>query len=728
MRLMIVAVLMTVTGCGNYLNQTPSSPPATTPTPNPNDPACQIVSDQQHTPGYPFSLDAFKTSVLPTLTGTCAAAGCHAAPMGVGGFVQWADAAPGNCSYAKSFNALIKKVDLTNPTNSAVYVAITGGDPAHPVKLDKADAKVQALLDFITKAASNQTAPTPQAPPPPSANPFDYAVFQSTIEPILDNAAGKGCNNANCHGAAAGQAGFHLNGAPTAASPEMQANFDAITTRCNLTTPEQSKFYLQATTLHGSGKSAVLTTTEAATVLAWIKAAAATGATTGGGTGGTPSCPSPSNFNVDVFHTNIEPILLGTLDLNNRGSTLTSGCARSACHGADRTGGALVIKTSNTSAQNLQNFACFVNIANPTASAILECPLNAPGCPKSPHPGQNVFLPGNTDLNYQRILSFLYATKTASTPLDFAFFARQINPIFSDVNSVQNGAQGRSCTDSQCHGITAPGQPAPNGSALGILGNAGDPVGLQYNFATASNFTNFIKPSGSSLFLFPTNEIANLANPFATGLAHPGGLDFAVGSTQANAILAWANGLRPDGVGNNLNWLVAGVYAASQITDLTSIDEVNVTPQIFDNDGALQFNAGVWDGLFSPVAKLDLAAEFPQAANSGRIAYAVAYVLNTTPADIQAQITVVSDNVIKLYVGKNPVLQTANAGGDGAPAFATLPAFANSKSTTRLLLKVFQRAADVNFNFQVKFQDQFGNPLTNTTGELVFLLGPGGGI
>jgi len=721
MRLVNVVILMGLVGCNNYLNNPPT--PSTSPT-DPNDPACQIASDQQHSPGWPYDLEAFKANVLPTLTSTCAASGCHASPMGQAGFTVWADAAPGNCSYAKTFNAFVAKLDLSNPTNSAPYVAITGGDPMHPVKLDKIDPKAVAMLDFIQKAAANQSAPATQAPP--SANPFDYTVFQNSIQPILDTTGMRGCTNASCHGAANGQGGFKLVASPAGGGADMLANFNTVTNVCSLQAPDQSKLYLQATKLHAGGKSVVVSASEAMTILGWIQQAQKNAGATGSGS---TSCLSANNFNLGVFQAEIQPILFGQVDLNNRGSNrTTSGCASGVCHGVDRTGGALVIKQSSTAAQNLQNFACFVNVTNPSTSPLLTCPLNSPSCPKKPHPGQNVFLPGNTDLNFQRILSYIYSTKTAVTPLDFAFFARQINTIFTDVNSVQGGAQNRSCADAQCHGISAPGQAAPNGSVFGILANAGDKIGLAYNFSTAMNFTNFITPTGSSLFLFPTDEIANLTNPFATGLHHPGGLDFAVNSTQANAILQWAVGLRPDGNGANANWLVAGTYPAAQITDTTPLDEINSTPAIFDNSNALQFNAGQWDGLFSPTALVDLAAEFPQAQNAGRIAYAVAYVINTTPSEIQAQVTVVSPNVVKLYVGKQPVLQTANAGGDGAPAFATFPSYASSKTTTRLLLKVFQRAADTAFNFTVKFQDQFGRILTNTTGELVIKLSPDGGI
>jgi hypothetical protein len=695
-----------------------------------SDPACQIASDQQHSPGWPFQLSSFKTKVLPTLVSTCAAGACHGTPPGSGGFVALADAAPGNCSYAKTFNAFVAKTDLANPANSAVYVAITGGDPLHPMVLAKTDPIPTAFLDVIKEAATQQSSGTGTGggtPPPVAANPFDFTVFQQTIQPILDSTGGRGCTNASCHGAPAGQGGLKLTPTPAANSAEMTANFNAITPICNLTTPDQSLFYLQATHLHGSGASTVLTSTEASTVLQWITQAKSNATPAPGG--GATSCPSPSNFNLGVFQNEIQPILFGTVDLNDRtGTRVTTGCARATCHGVDRTGGALVIKQSATAAENLQNFACFVNLANPINSPILACPLNAPGCPKSPHPGQNVFLTGNTDLNYQRILSYLYGAKTVATPLDFAYFARRENTVFNDLQAVQNGAQNRTCADTvSCHGVSAPGQSAPNGSIFSVLSNASDKQSLLFNFGQAANFTNFVTPQGSSLFLFPTDEIANLANPFASGLHHPGGADFAVDSVQAQNILSWANGLRPDGQGVNPNWLVAGTYAAAQITDPTVIDEVNSTPGIFDNDGALQFNGGQWDGLFSTSQLVDLNTEFPQAQNSGRVAYAVVYVLNTTSSDIQAQVTIVSPNAVKLYSGKQPVLQSNDASA-GATGLAVLPSYTTAKGTTRLLLKVFQRAQDQRFQFTVAFTDQFGTPLTNTTGELVFKLSPDGGI
>jgi hypothetical protein len=433
-----------------------------------------------------------------------------------------------------------------------------------------------------------------------------------------------------------------------------------------------------------------------------------------------------SNFDEDVFRDEVLPILLGTIDLNNRNDTRNvTGCARAACHGQDRTGGALVIKATNTVQQNLASFACFVNLTSPTSSEILVCPLDQPGCRRSPHPGQVVFSDAN-DLNYQKVLSYLYGAKTVSNPLDFAFFARRINPLFNDVTAVAAGTN-RTCADASCHGISLPGQPAPNGSNLGILANATDKQRLLINFAAAANFTNFINPLGSSLFLYPTNEIANLANRFATGLPHPGGLDFAADSIQARQILTWSGGLRPDGDGRQPNWLVAGDYAATLISDVTVVDEVRSKPAIFDRSGAPQFNNGEWDGLFSDNGVVDLGAAFPRAQQNGRVAYAVAYIINTTSSDIQGDLTIVSPNAIKLYVGDRAVFQ-ANDAQAGVTGLATLPAFVTSRSATRIMVKVLQRAGDNQFNFQMFMRDSFGNPLTNLTGELVIKLSPDGGI
>jgi hypothetical protein len=686
-----------------------------------DDPECQIQAEAEKSPGYPFDLAVYTDAVLPLVVGSCSAAGCHAAPAGNGGFTVWADAAPGNCGFAQTFNSIADYVDLATPQNSAMLNAVNGTLAGHPMTFPAGDANLATLTSYIQTAADVWAADGGGGTAPPGASPFDYAIFQSEIAPILDSAEGKGCAISGCHGTGAGTFTLVQGAAP--GSPEMEANFIAVTSRMNLTTPESSQFLVRATVRHGAGASAVVSAEEAATILAWIE-----DAKENAGDGGPVDCAPVDRFNSGVFRDEILPILNGDLDLNNPGGGTTIGCTRGPCHGQDRGPGVLYLSPTLDLGTNLQNFACFVDLVSPSASEILLCPLDDPRCRRSPHPGQDVFS-GADDLNYQRLLAYLYGSKVDATPHDFAFFVRRVNPIFNDLQAVEAGAQGRTCADTvACHGVSIAGQAPPNGSNFPIIPNAADVGRLTFNFAAAGSFVNFVDPDESSLFLYPTNEIANIADhPFATGLPHPGGEDFAVNSNEAANILRWAGGLRPDNQGFVTDWLVGGDYSASRITDATPIDEVNATPQIFDSTGAQQFNAGEWDGLFSAAREVDLNLAFPRDATAGRSAYAVAYLVNTSPLAITAQVEITTPNAVRFYVDTALVAQSENAGA-GVAAIANLPPYSVAKKPTRILIKLFQRATDDEFTFSLQLRDEFGNLLTDQSGELVVLLGPQGGI
>jgi hypothetical protein len=688
-----------------------------------DDPECQIEAEGERTPGYPFDLEAFAQDVLPVVAASCGTVGCHAAPTGQGGFSIWAEAEPGNCDYAKTFNSIKDQIDLDTPENSPLIIAISGGLPIHPIQYQAGDPNLTTLSSYVEDASARYAADGGGNTPPPGASPFDYGVYQTVIQPIVDTAEDRGCTTSGCHGTGAG--GFTITAAPAANSAEMEANFIAVTSRTNLTAPESSLFYVQATNRHGSGGSAVVAPAEGAEILAWILDAKENA---GGATN--PDCAPVDRFNGAVFRDEILPILRGDVDLNGGDGNVT-GCTRGPCHGTDRGPGVLYIADQMDPATALQNFACFVDLVSPSASEVLLCPLDDPRCRRSPHPGQDVFT-GADDLNYQKILAYLYGSTADATPLDFAFFVRRINPIFNDIQAVEDGAQGRTCADAVgCHGVSVAGQAPPNGSNFPIIPNAADKGRLTYNFASAASFANFLAPEESSLFLYPTNEIANVEDhPLATGLPHPGGTDFATDDIEALNILRWSGGLRPNGQGFVTDWLVAGDYAASRVTDLTPIDEINAVPQIFDPTGAPQFNAGQWDGLFNDDANnevVDLNRAFPRDATSGRIAYAVAYVVNTSNLDITAQMEVTSDNALRIYVDDALVAQADDASG-GVATIAQLPAFGNSKKSTRLLFKLFQSADDEEFSFTVQFRDDLGNLLTDASQELVILLGPQGGI
>jgi hypothetical protein len=687
---------------------------------DPGDDECQIKAEGEKSPGYPYDLAEYGEKVLPMLQTNCSAVGCHAAPTGQKNFTVWAQAAVGDCGYAQTFNSLSDFVDLASPSNSAVIVSVSGALPTHPFILPPEDERYQLLLNYITKASQLFIADGGAGnTPPPGASPFDYAVFQNAIQPILDTAEDRGCAQSACHGTGAGN--FRLTATPGRDSAEMEANFIEVTRRMNLASPETSLFYLQATTRHGANASVLASREQAEAILAWIKTAAENSG------GENPGCAPIERFNLNVFGDEILPLLAGDLDYNNPGGgTTTTGCMRGPCHGTDRGPGILYLTEGQEAAKNLANFACFVDLRNPSQSQVLLCPLDDPGCKRRPHPGQDVF-GGADDLNYQKLLAFLYGSQLDATPLDFAFFVRRVNPIFNDVNAVEGGAQGRTCGDAaSCHGVSVAGQPPPNGSNFPIIPNATDKARLTFNFASAANFINFLDPDESSLFLYPTNEIANVVDhPFATGLPHPGGEDFAVDSNEARTILKFAQGLRPDGNGFINDFLVAGDYPATQISDLTPINEIGSTPAIFDSSGAQQFNNGQWDGFFAGDENIDLDVAFPRGATSGRVAYAVVYLTNTTSTDITAQVILDTDNAARVYVGNALVAQA-----DGTPisAVATLPSYRASKTTTRLMVKLLQRSTDDDFRFTLALRDEFGRPLTDTSGEIVVQLGPQGGI
>lgn len=676
------------------------------------DPGCQLDSKSEKTPGYPFDVGKFTADVLPLVTASCGAAGCHGAPTGNGGYTVWKSAAAGNCDFAKTFNSVVAKVDLATPSNSRLVATINGGSPGHPFTLAAGSPGLTTLVDFVNQAAASFAADGGGTTPPPGPSPFDFAIYQAQIQPALDAAS---CARSGCHGTNAG--GFTLAASPT--GDAVRANFIAVTSRTNLADPAKSLIYVQATTLHGGG-STQISATAAPQMLAWI-----TAAKTNAGSGGNPTCAPVASFNAGVFASEIMPILTGDVDLNApSGIGRGAGCTSGVCHGTDRGPGKLSLPPAADAAARLQSFACFANLASPSSSEVVVCPNNGAGCRAAPHPGQDVFQ-GSNDLNYQRLLAFIYGSKTQVSPLDYAFFVRKINPIFNDINAVQGGAQNRTCADAACHGIAVAGQAAPNGSDFPILANAAGDARLSYNFVAATGFVNFLNPGESSLFLYPTNEIANRAqHPFATGLPHPGGADFAINSNEARAILAWAGGLRPDPNGFQHNWLVAGDFAATQIADPTLINEATVIPKIFDAAGGA-FNRGQWDGLFADGAEVDLNVPFARTATGGRAAYAVSYVINSAPRNQTIQLAIATQNPVRVYV--NGLLVAQNDQGGGTTALTTLTATGATR-TARIMIKLLQRAGDRRFAFTAQLRDDQGLLLTDRNGGLVFTLGPNGGI
>jgi hypothetical protein len=687
-------------------------------------------AENERSPGYPYDFDAFKADIAPLLAADCAGGGCHgdgSEAGGAGGFTVFGGASGGDCADVETFKELREEVDLTAPASSRLLFAIEGGELTgnvrHPLDYAAAtdgQAKLDAITAFITRA--HDTCVAGGGCSPEVRDFFDYQVFQTAIQPGLDSA---GCAaSAACHALPDGQRGFALPASPAADSPEMQAAYAAVKSRVSLEAePAATLVYAKATAQHGGGSTPVDAETADA-LIAWIEHAA-----TARGEADDLGCASPARLDLGVFRDEILPILTGDVNLNDPGgSSLATGCTRSPCHGQPRPGGLTLVPTDPPQTQ-LANFACFVSLTSPVSSQVLLCPRDAPGCAKSPHPGDRLLV-GVDDLNYQRLLSFLFSSVTDVTPIDFAFFARRINPMFDNRNAVQDGAQHRSCSDTrQCHGIAAAGGDPPNGANLGIIPEVGEDLNrLSANFIEASAFINFLRPDQSSLFLYPTDEIANLDNPVATGFPHPGGSDFAVDSAFARDILIFARGLRPDDGGFQRYWLVAGDYpAAASITEETPVDEETVRPAIFDENGGQRL-AGQWDLLFSDDETVDVAAFLGGEVGTGRIAYAASYLYNATLNDLDVDVEISADSEARVSVGD---AQAHVAAGDTVVLPVVLPSSRASESPTgtRVLVKLLERPANGGMRFRVRLL--YGNsdrPFNDQLTDLFIKLGPRGGV
>jgi hypothetical protein len=681
---------------------------------------CDLDADLEPYPGYPYRFDTFKSTILSDLQSSCVGGGCHTAPNGIGGFNVF-PASEKLCPDVQTFKSFIGKVDYRNVSGSILLKNMNGGDAHTPSFVDS--PLTTKLTDFVQAAADEAN------PSDGGSNLFDKATFASDVQPALDAA---GCAVTGCHAAPNGAVGFSLTANPAAGSAELDANFATVTSLKyidqTVDSADQTKLYVYATNGHQGPK---LDGSDDTALQAWIQAGLDKV-----DPGDEPVvCADEGDFNVGVFGSEIRPMLEGEIDYNDIDSgVVRTGCARGPCHGdpSFASAGKFYLDPNGSDEELLDSFRCFVNPENPANSQLLLCPLNLSGCRSgSRHPGEDIF-ESVQDLNYQKLLSYVYAARSGASPLDFAFFVRKINPIFSDVDACIEA--NTACADGGCHELQNDGT-ADGGSNFPLIRDAFEEEELVFNFNSASNFVlfDFENANQSSLVLYPTNGIADVDNNvLATGDEHPGGECFAVDSQFALDIEKFAAGLRPDGDGFLRDFLVAGVFPAGDVTDKAApFNEDTVTPTIFDLSGQSgQFNEGQWDGLFSANQVVNLFDDqaFPGAAGgANQLAYAVAYVVNATGNPIDVVVTAASlENDLQLFVENQTSL---GRDGNNASVTVTLEPFDEVKAPTRILLKVFQEEGDVNFDFTMNFADDNGVPLTDATQELVFVLsGKNGGI
>ncbi len=692
------------------------------------DSTCGLDAETERSPGYPYDLALWNEEVAPLLARDCTQAGCHAdaaPPAGRSGGLTVFGAVTA-CDRVKTFDQVRRKVDLVAPEKSRLLVAAQGGrlsaDVPHPFdygEVEGGQAALDLLTGFVERARATCVADGGCAPD--RRDFFDLAAFEATIAPGLDAAGGgQGCAaTAACHAPPDGQLGFSLPPSPQPGSAAMEAASRAVTSRVELDAePTATLFYVRATTPHADGASTTVDDDTARAILVWIGEAIAA---RGDGEG----CADPAQLDLGVFRDDILPILRGDVDLNGSGGIAT-GCTRSVCHG-ERRPGALLLDPDAPPEDQLANFACFVSLSSPSSSQVLLCPRKDARCSVQPHPGDRIFGNSAEDQNYQRVMSFLFSAVTDSTPLDFAFFARRINPMFEDEGAVAGATANLTCADTRsCHGIALATQ-RPAGGNLAILPGAGEDVDmLSVNFTEASAFLNFITPEQSSLFLYPTDLIADRDNPVATGIPHPGGAGFAPDSRFARDVLTFARGLRPDADGFQPSWLIAGDYPAFDLREVTLVDEEADRPRIFDRSRGRKLG-GLWDALFSDAAEVDVGGFLRGEVGDGRIAHAVAYVFNTTPSELEVVVELSSINAAFLRLDDGDVIELAP--GATLRSSVTVPSApsAGASGGSRIWIKLFEAPGDGGMRFSVRLLRP-NRDAPYADGELFLKLGPTGGI
>jgi hypothetical protein len=95
------------------------------------------------------------------------------------------------------------------------------------------------------------------------------------------------------------------------------------------------------------------------------------------------------------------------------------------------------------------------------------------------------------------------------------------------------------------------------------------------------------------------------------------------------------------------------------------------------------------------------------AGTAGRIAFAEAYVINSSPLPEEAQFIFDSPNDLLAYVGTSGI---ARGNGGASTAVALLEPFAQNQQVTRIMVKLFQSADDADFQFSMRIVDENGNP------------------
>lgn len=619
--------------------------------------SCETGTTEPY-PGFPFDVGSFHTNFQARLDQLgCSASGCHAPGAAQGGLQIHPNAQPYSQQLYENICSVKAKVLWEDVASSLILTepldVAAGGTVHAPVLFSTtSDPNYQAMLDVLTQArgflesyntggAGGGTTRPPDTTvsdtrPLPSVTtlPFDFATFQSEIQPIFDDPS-YACSAGVCHGQQT-NAKLYLVSNPAPGSDDMKRNFFSVADPrfYDFRSLDQSLLLSKPTGVnHAGGAQFDEGDAPYTKIRAWLAAARAASPETQ-----EEGNEDPRIFDYPRFQTDIMPQL-------NAGTTYN--CAASVCHGKlngqEPAGAGRLFLWNNpapNSPQMLENYAstaAFLNIQNPTLSTFLTRPRGID------HTG-GVQFEDETDRLYLTVLDWILAARGFSH-LDQVYYTLRVQDIFTNPAALGPGNLTNTCASTQCHGTNNTGVPPGNRSDFALLAFPNQPAHYAFNFTSASNFVNRIDPSQSSLLLYPLSVADG-------GVPHPGGDNWTLeGETELyyRYTLRFVEGLKPV-EGYMREWLVVGpIDAAPNNNELPYIED--------EEDLSLSYGGIIMGGAGELTGEAIIMDEentirvggYFGGETDNKVAYAMAYVFFN--GDVTVNMEVVADDKAKIWAG-----------------------------------------------------------------------------
>lgn len=688
-------------------------------------------------PGFPFDVGQFHTQVQTRLDQLgCSAGGCHGPGSAQGGLQLHPNAQPYSQQLYENICSVKSKVLWEDVASSLLLTepldVAAGGTVHAPVLFPTtSDANYQGILSVLEQARDfldsyntggagtgggttrppDTTVSDTRPLPAVTTLPFDFATFQTQIQPLFDD-PNYACSAGVCHGQQT-NAKLYLSANPAPGSDAMKRNFFSVADPrfYDFRSLDQSLLLSKPTGVnHAGGAQFEEGSAPYQTIRAWLAAARAASPETQ-----VEGNDDPRIFDYPRFQAEIMPQLNGGTTYN---------CANAVCHGKlngqEPAGAGRLFLWNNAapgSPQMLENYAsvaAFLNLENPTLSTFLTRPRGID------HTG-GVQFPDERDTLYLTVLDWILAAR-GFTHLDQVYFTLRVQDIFSNPAALGEGNLTNTCASLQCHGTNNTGLPPGNRSDFALLAFPNEPAQYAYNFTSASNFVNRIDPLQSSLLLYPLSVADG-------GVPHPGGDNWLLeGETEIyyRYTRRFVEGLKPV-EGYMREWLVVGpIDAAPGNNELPYLeDEVDL---MLTYGGVIPGGAGDVIGeaiIMDEVNTISLDGYFGGETDN-KVAYAMAYVFFS--GDVTLDVEVVADDKAKIWAGPADASMEVIIPEATATPSTTPVSFRGGLN--RILVKVLNAEAAWSFSMRLLRNGQPYNDVIiklSPDGANANLVGGGGG-